>query len=436
MTVLAIDTPRVFSPLLKPARYKGAWGGRGSGKSHFFAELLVESCLANPGTRALCVREVQKSLKESAKRLIEDKIQAMGLGSHFECLQSQINTPGNGIIAFSGMQDHTADSIKSYEGFDIAWVEEAQSLSSRSLTLLRPTMRKPSSRAFPEGAEMWFSWNPTRKTDAVDQLLRGETPPPGAIVLRSNWSDNPFFPKSLDAERIYDLNTFPERYDHVWEGGYQQVWDGAYYAGALTQAKADGRYGRIAVDPIMALYAFWDIGIRDHTAIWVVQFVGNQVRCLDYYEASGQPLAVHLNWLRDNGYKRAVCVLPHDGARSDVVTGLTFRDHIREANFETVIVRNQGKGAAMQRIEAARRLFPQIWFDEVKCEAGLDALGAYHERKDEVRSVGLGPEHDWASHGADAFGLMCASRDALINLHANDDDFQDWQAQPDERTGY
>lgn len=433
---LIIDTPRVFTPLLKPARYKGAWGGRGSGKSHFFAELLVESCLANPGTRALCVREVQKSLKESAKRLIEDKIEALGVGPHFECLQSQVNTPGGGIIAFSGMQDHTADSIKSYEGFDVAWVEEAQSLSERSLTLLRPTMRKAATAAWPEGAELWFSWNPTRKTDAVDKLLRGETPPPGAIVVRANWSDNPFFPAALDIERRYDLASFPERYDHVWEGGYQQVWDGAYYAGCLAQARAERRIGPLRADPVMQLYAFWDIGIRDHTAIWIAQFVGAQVRCIDYYEAAGQPLATHLQWLREHGYGRAVCVLPHDGARADVVTGLTFRDHIRDADFEVFVIRNQGKAAAMQRIEAARRLFPQIWFDAERCEAGLDALGAYHERKDEARQVGLGPEHDWASHGADAFGLMCSARDSLLAMHGEDDWDEREMATPDARTGY
>lgn len=436
MTTLVIDTPRIFAPLLKPSRYKGAWGGRGSGKSHFFAELLVESCLANPGTRALCVREVQKSLKESAKRLIEDKIQALGVGRHFDCLQAQINTPGGGIIAFSGMQDHTADSIKSYEGFDIAWVEEAQSLSNRSLTMLRPTMRKPSSRAYPEGAEMWFSWNPTRKTDAVDQLLRGETPPPGAIIQRANWSDNPFFPKALDAERRYDLEVFPERYDHVWEGGYQQVWEGAYYAGCLTKARAEGRIGVVSLDPMLPVYAFWDIGLRDHTAIWIIQFVGNQIRVLDYYEASGQPLSVHVQWMRDSGWGRAICVLPHDGNRGDVVTGITFKDHIKDAGFEAWVVKNQGKGAAMQRVEAARRIFPAIWFNADTCEAGIDALGAYHERKDEVRNIGLGPEHDWASHAADAFGLACIARPLILNIGQDDGYYDDWRPEPNQVTGY
>ena len=430
MTILQIETPRVFVPLLKPARYKGVWGGRGSGKSHFFAELLIENCIANPGTRALCVREVQKSLKESAKRLLEDKIQKMGVGSQFECLQTQINTPGGGIIAFAGMQDHTADSIKSYEGFDIAWVEEAQSMSKRSMMLLRPTMRKPASEEYPEGAEMWFSWNPSKKTDPVDELLRGETPPPSSIVVRANWSDNPFFPGALDVERNYDLHAFPERYEHVWEGGYVQVMDGAYYAGSLNRAKADGRITPLAVDPLMEFWTFWDIGVRDHTAIWVVQFVGQQVRCIDYYEAAGQPLSAHLDWLRANGYQRAICILPHDGATADAVSANRFIDHIISAGFRAEVVKNQGKGAAMQRVEAARRLFPSIWIDPKHCEAGIDALGAYHERKDEARNVGLGPEHDWASHGADAFGLMAVAKPMIDRMAAGHEE------EPEDRRVY
>lgn len=415
MTVLQIDTPRVFLPLLNPSRYKGAYGGRGSGKSHFFAELLVESCLANPGTRALCGREIQKSLKDSAKALIEGKIQSFGLGKQFECQQAEIKTPGGGLIAFVGLQDHTADSIKSYEGFDIAWIEEAQSLSKRSMMLLRPTMRKPPSEAYPEGAEMWFSWNPSRKTDPVDALLRGENPPPGAIVTAVNWSDNPFFPPNLEIERKYDFGAFPERYEHVWEGGHMQVMEGAYYAQSIARARLDKRVTPLAVDPLMEFWTFWDIGVRDHTAIWVVQFVGQQVRCLDYYEAVGQPLGAHLDWLRANGYARAICVLPHDGAAMDAYSANRFVDHVREAGFRSEVIKNQGKGAAMQRVEAARRLFPSIWIDPEHCAAGLDALGGYHEKKDEARNVGLGPEHDWASHGADAFGLMAIAKPLLVD---------------------
>lgn len=407
MTTLRIETAPVFEPLLKPSRYKGAWGGRGSGKSHFFAELLIEESLLNPGLRAVCIREVQKSLKESAKRLIEDKLKQFNLGEKqgFRILQDRIETPGNGVVIFQGMQDHTAESIKSLEGYSRAWIEEAQTLSARSLGLLRPTIRA-------EGSELWFSWNPTRKSDPVDLMLRGEEQPSDAIVVRANWSDNPWFPAVLEQERQDCGRTQPDQYPHIWEGEYATVLTGAYYARHLAEAKAQGRIGKVQPDPLMEVKAFWDIGFNDATSIWVAQFVGREIRVLDYYEASGQPLSAHLGWLRDRGWSRVVCVLPHDGAHGNTVTGIRFEDHIRQAGFQAYSLENQGKGAAMKRIEAARRLFPSIWFNAETTQPGIDALGWYHEKRDEARNIGLGPDHDWSSHAADAFGLMCVAYEA------------------------
>lgn len=404
MRTLKIETARVFKPLLAPARYKGAWGGRGSGKSHFFAGLMIEDSLADRGLRSVCIREVQKSLKESAKRLIEDKLIEFGLGEAdgFKVFREVIETPGDGLIAFQGMQDHTAESIKSLEGYKRAWVEEGQGLSARSLALLRPTIRL-------DGSELWFSWNPRRKADPVDAMLRGGTLPTGAAVVRANWSDNPWFPSVLEQERLDCLRNEPDQYEHIWEGGYATVLTGAYYAQALAEARKEGRIGKVAKDPLLPILAVWDIGVRDATAIWICQFVGREIRVLGYYEAVGQPLAIHLSWLRSNGYGEAECILPHDGAKEDAVTAIRFEDHIRSAGFAVRTIPNQGKGAALKRIEIARRLFPRVWFNEASCQGGIDALGWYHEKRDEDRAIGLGPEHDWASHGADAFGLVCVA---------------------------
>jgi phage terminase large subunit len=215
LTALKIETPRIFLPLLRPSRYKGAYGGRGSGKSHFFAELLVERCIQQE-THAVCVREIQKTLKQSVKKLIELKIEALGVGSLFEVLETEIRHRTNGsLIIFQGMQNHTADSIKSLEGYDIAWVEEAQSLSQRSLDLLRPTIRKA-------GSELWFSWNPDQETDPIEVLLRSEEAPPDAIVVRVNWQDNPYFPHVLRQEMEYDQGRDMDKYLHVWEGQYKK----------------------------------------------------------------------------------------------------------------------------------------------------------------------------------------------------------------------
>lgn len=407
---LVIDTARAFAPLLKPSRYKGAWGGRGSGKSHFFAESLIEDSLCERGLRSVCIREVQKTLKESSKRLIEDKLQAFALGEAdgFKVFNEVIQTPGDGVITFQGMQDHNAESIKSLEGFGRAWIEEAQTLSARSLQLLRPTIRAP-------GSQLWFSWNPRRKTDAVDVLFRGEAMPTDAVLVKANWRDNPKFPAVLEQERLDCLRMQPEQYDHIWEGGYATVLEGAYYAKSLADAHAQARIGRVAADPLMTLRVFCDIGgtgaRADAFSMWVAQFVGLEIRVLDYYEAQGQPLGTHLEWLRGKGYspKKAQIWLPHDGETNDRIYDVSFESAMTAAGYAVTVVPNQGKGAAKARIEAGRRLFPSMWFNAETTQPGLDALGWYHERKDEARNIGLGPEHDWASHGADAFGLMCVA---------------------------
>ena len=407
MSALKIETAPVFEPLLQPSRYKGAHGGRGSGKSHFFAELLIEDCLINKGTRAVCIREVQKDLKDSAYLIIKDKISKFGLteADGFKVFQEQIQTPGDGLIIFKGMKDYTADSIKSLEGFNRAWIEEAQTLSPTSLNMLRPTIRE-------EGSEIWASWNPRRKTDPIDQLLRATTLPTGAQVVRANWSDNPWFPSVLEQERLDCLNSQPEQYDHIWEGGYATVLSGAYYAKALATAKAEGRIGRVGADDIMTIKLFCDIGgtgkKSDAFTIWAAQFIGREIRVLNYYESVGQPIGHHLAWMRENKYTpgNSEIFLPHDGDNADKVYDVTYRRAFEDAGYDVTVIPNQGTGAATMRIKATQRLFPIMWFNEATTEAGRDALGWYHEKQDEQRNIGLGPEHDWASHGADAIGLM------------------------------
>lgn len=199
------EIPRVFAGLDDSARYKGIYGGRGSGKSHNRAESLIEHALGNKGARSVCIREVQKTLKESSKRLIEDKLQQFGLNeSHgFKLFNEVIQTPGDGIITFQGMQDHNAESIKSLEGFSVAWIEEAQTLSARSLQLLRPTIRA-------DDSEIWATWNPRRKSDSIDMMFRSGLPPTNSIVVKANWSDNPFFPDVLEQERLDCLHNDPD----------------------------------------------------------------------------------------------------------------------------------------------------------------------------------------------------------------------------------
>lgn len=409
MSKLGIDTAEVFEPLLAPSRYKAAHGGRGSGKSHFFAGKLIEDSLAEPGEsgeglRSVCIREVQKDLAQSSKALIEAKLRdfRLGEGQGFKVFRDVIQTPKDGLVIFKGMQDYTAESIKSLEAFKRAWWEEAQSATGHSLSLLRPTIRAP-------GSELWFSWNARRKTDPVDVLFRGAETPTGAVVVKANWRDNPWFTPELEQERQDCLRMQPDQYEHIWEGGYVTVSEGAYYARQLAEAKVQGRICAVARDPLMTLRAYWDIGgtgaRADACAIWLAQFVGPQVRVLGYYEASGQELAAHVEWLRSLPAKPQ-CVLPHDGAQHDKVHRVTYESALREAGFDVRVIPNMGSGAATRRVEAVRRLFPSIWFNADTTEPGREALGWYHEKKDDARGIGLGPEHDWSSHAADAFGLM------------------------------
>lgn len=239
---LTIETPEVFEPLLVPARYKGAFGGRGSGKSHFFGELWLEENIAEK-LDCVCLRETLKSLEFSVKKLLESKIERFNAGSYFEVQDRRILSKQGGVTIFEGMQNHTADSIKSLEGFDRAWFEEAQNASDKSLTLLRPTIRKP-------GSQLWFGWNPQFETDPIDVLLRGAELPPGAVVVRANYMDNPFLPAELLDEMEYDKRRDPDKYAHVWLGEYQRNSEARVFKNWSVEEfeSPDGAHHRLGAD--------------------------------------------------------------------------------------------------------------------------------------------------------------------------------------------
>jgi phage terminase large subunit len=284
-------------------------------------------------------------------------------------------------------------------------VDEAEPVTEEAWRKLIPTLRE-------EDSELWVTWNPESRRSATHKRFR-EADDPRYKIVELNYRDNPWFPEILERQRQRDFEQRPDSYAHIWEGDFVTEHEGAYYAKGLAQARAEGRVCRISADPLMTLRAIWDIGgtgaKADATAIWIVQYVGKEIRFLDYYEAVGQPLAAHVEWLRSRGYEKALCILPHDGAAHEKVYATTYEGALRQAQFSVEVVPNQGQGAAKQRIEIARRLFPQMWFDAEKCAGGLEAIGWYHEKRDEQRGLGLGPEHDWSSHGSDAFGLAAVA---------------------------
>jgi phage terminase large subunit len=395
---IQILTPRVFVPFLEPSRYKVAHGGRGSGKSHFFAELLVETAILKPGLRAVCIREVQKSLSQSVKRLIEDKIEKLGVGHMFEVLQSEIKTPGGGTILFQGMSTQTQDSIKSLEGIDVAWVEEAQSLSQRSLDMLRPTIRKP-------GSEIWFSFNPDQPTDPVDSFFRptdGSKPPENAVVVEVNFFDNPFFPDVLKDEMEYDKRRDPDKYKHVWLGQWA--------ARTETRVFTNWKEEEFETPGNARFYFGGDFGFSKDPTTLVRAFIGRwedgqaiadeKGKCLFIdYEAYKVGCTIEDTPRLFNTIPEA----PRWPIRADSARPETI-DHLRRHGFPKITSSSKGKNSIIEGVEFIKS------FDVIihpRCKHVVDEFALYSYKVDAKTDEILPEIADGSDHCIDAlrYGL-------------------------------
>ena len=417
MTTAKIKLPRKLLRVFKGrADVRWAKGGRGSAKTRSFAKMIAVRgyIYGKQGItgQLVCGRQFMNSLADSSleecKRAIEDE---PFLKAYYEIGETYIKSRDGRIwFTFVGL-DRNIASIKSKGRILVLWVDEAEPVVDYAWTVVIPTLREEGSDW---NAELWVTWNPKRKTAPVEARFANSNDPliKGCVL---NWRDNPKFPAKLERDRQRDMIERPEQYDHIWEGGFMVVNEGAYWAKDLVQAKEQGRISRVAPDPLMTIRLFADIGgtgaKADNFVFWSAQFIGKEIRVLNHYEKQGQPIGAHLAWLRSQGYTpdTAQIWLPHDGEKQDSVHDVSYASAFEAAGYAVTVVPNQGKGAAMLRVEAARRLFPAIWFNESTTEAGRDALGWYHEKRDEQRGIGLGPEHDWASHSADGFGLMCVA---------------------------
>jgi phage terminase large subunit len=401
-----VEIPKAFRGLFEPHRHKAFYGGRGSGKSWSVAIALCILATQKP-LRIVCAREIQKNVGESAKALIEDRAAELGMGYLLKSTDSETRL-GESVFSYRGLW-RNPEGIKSLEGADIFWGEEAASFSARSLQIIPPTMRKGT-------AEMWWTWNPEYDHDPVDNFFRGNAdktaekpwvPPVDALIREVSWRDNPFFDDlaiAPDLERDFKVN--PTMAAHIWGGSYLPAEEGAYYAAELQRAHEEARITTVVADPVMRLKACWDLGYNDNTSIWIWQAAGRDIRILDHITAQGQHISYYIERLIEKGYDKAIHYLPHDGRNVYLTAPGSVGQMLKAAGFQTEIVPNQGKGAALLRVEATRRLFPQMWFDETRTRAGRKSLGAYHEKRDPERRIGLGPEHDWSSDDADAFGLI------------------------------
>lgn len=405
------DIPPVLIPVFTgPADVRFSYGGRGGGKSWAFTKMAatrgaIWDAQGETGV-ILCIREFMNSLDDSSLQDLKNAIQSDAwLSSVYDVGEKYIRTKSGRIkFIFSGTSVNLS-SIKSKSKILLCLAEEAEYIQEDAWEKIIPTVRQ-------EGSETWAIWNPETEKSWVHRMLRSGSDPlfKGAEI---NWHQNPWFTSKMDRDRLRAKENDPDNYDHIWEGGFKTVFRGSYYASAISMAKMTGRIGVVAADPIITYRAFWDLGgtgaKADACSIWIEQWVGQNINVLDYYEAVGQPMATHVNWLRANGYGGALCYLPHDGRKHDTVYKVTPESALRDAGFEVRVIPNQGAGAANMRIEAVRRLFPRMWFNEATTASGLAALRSYHEKYDEHRLVGLGPNHDWASHGADSKGLAAVA---------------------------
>ncbi len=401
--------PKLIDVFSGEADVRGAWGGRGSGKTRSFAKMsAVRGYMWDQQGRCgqiVCGRQFMNSLADSSLEEVRNAIlEEPWLASHYDMGEKYIRTKsGNVYYSFVGL-DRNIDSIKSKARILLGWVDEAEPVIEEAWTKLIPTLRE-------EDSELWVTWNPERKASATHKRFR-ETQDPRYKIVELNWRDNPKFPSILERQRQRDMKNMPDQYGWIWEGNFRSIVEGAYYAKSLTQAKAEGRIGKVAANPLMTLRAFVDIGgtgsRSDAFSIWISQFIGKEIRILDYYEAVGQDGGTHFAWLRGKGYTPDRCQiwLPHDGVNGDKVYATSYEKFFRDAGYKVTVIKNQGRGAAMARVEAARRLFPAMWFNEETTEGGRDALGWYHEKKDEERGIGLGVNHDWSSHACFPAGTM------------------------------
>ncbi len=385
------EFPEKLEALFHPARYKVFYGGRGGSKSWGFARALLLLGVRDR-LRILCARETMTSIADSVHKLLADQVEALGLSAHYEVQKSSIIGKNGTEFAFAGLR-HNVAQIKSYESFDMAWVEEAQSVSKSSWEVLIPTIRK-------ESSEIWISFNPELETDDTYQRFILH-PPPGAVVVKVGWRDNPWFPDVLRAEMEHMKATDPDAYEHVWEGSCISTIEGAIYAAELRKLEHEQRITAVPYDPTKPVHTFWDLGFGDETAIWFAQAMPYEYRLIDYMEGSRLPLKHYQKELQLKPYVYGTHFLPHDSVAKQLGTGRSVQELMVGAGFKCQVI---PKLSTADGINAARTIFGQCWFDGERCAEGLQALR--HYRWSPVGTLGIikrEPLHDWASNGADAF---------------------------------
>ena len=415
-----LQIPEAMARIFEPYRYKVFWGGRGGGKSHTVAGVLLTLAAERP-LRILCAREIQKSMRDSVHRLLKDKVIALGLESFYQVLDDEIRGLNGSLFVFSGLQSHTVDSIKSFEGVDIVWIEEAHSVSKKSWNVLTPTIRK-------EGSEIWMTLNPDMDTDETYQRFIA-TPSDDTLCIEVNWRDNPWFPDVLNEERLKAKRVMSkEDYEHIWEGKPRTVADGAIYMHEIHNLYQQNRVTTVPYDPELPVHAVWDLGWNDAMTIGLVQRGVHDVRFIGYIEDSHRTLDWYVAQMERLPYRWGTDYLPHDGRTRNFQTGKSTEEMLQALGRRNVVV--LAATSVEEGIKAARMMFPRCYFDKDSTVRLLECLKRYRRRIHSVTGVAMEPLHDEFSHGADMFRYVAQAVEQMTSsLHYEYDEAEapDWR---------
>lgn len=398
-----IEFPEKLVPLMereKRKRYYVAHGGRGSAKSWSFARAQIVQMMLDP-LRILNAREVMRTIDESVHQLLCDQIELLNMGDYFKVFDKRIESRVNDAsVVYEGLRSLNVNNIRSYEGVDLVWIEEAHTVRKKSWGILIPTIRA-------ERSEIWATFNADLDTD--DTYVRFvEDPPDDAFVVKMTYRDNPWFPSVLEKERLDLLRRDPVEYDNVWEGNPRSVVQGAIYAKELTELVQGKRYTRVPYDPSLPVHRIWDLGWNDAMAIIMVQKLHQACSIIGYEEASFRRYDEWLKYFDDtppyNGWRWGQDWLPHDGDQHNPQTGKSPAKWLKSLNCKHV--QTAKKLDREDGIKAARMLFPRTYIDRTHAAGLKNSLSRYRRAVPESTGEPGQPVHDEWSHGADAFRLL------------------------------
>lgn len=406
---MEIEFPKKLQLLFQPKRYKVLFGGRGGAKSWGVSRALIILAASKP-MRVLCAREVQKSMRDSVHRLLKDQIEAMGYGGFYQTLESEIRGNNGSLFLFTGLQSHTVDSIKSFEGVDVVWVEEGQGVSAKSWDTLIPTIRK-------DGSEIWVTMNPDMDTDDTYQRFIA-TPSDDTWACEVNWRDNPWFPLVLEQEREKaERSMLREDYEHIWEGKPRRVADGAIYRYEIESLYLDGRVRDVPYDPLLPVHTAWDLGWNDAMTIILVQRGPTEVRIIGYIEDSNRTLDWYVAELSKFPYRWGNDYIPHDGRTRNFQTGKSTEELLRSMGRSPIVL---AQTSVEEGIKAARMVFPRCYFDRNKTARLLECLKRYRRDTHQKTNEPTTPLHDEFSHGADSFRYCSQAVDRMASEFAKE----------------